>query len=611
MNLAIDNVLFIYLLPFILAIFCFGTYYLKIQVSKQCYSIISIVFSIIQFLFAIKIFQICNFSQFETPDISIEWFRLSDSALFLGVFIDKISSIILLIISIFFVSINICLFSNKKYIEGVPLYYGCINIINFLIIAFTLSSNVLQSFADGILISIFAYIFLSYNSHTNINKISKKFLIQNRIADSLILLGIIILTYFVINYPISEGRELLAYSNLYETAADFYIYLSDECFLLTSILFITGFALKIGIFPFHTIYEKIADTTKELLPLILLTTMIITGIVFTIRLLPLFQLSNTVIKSMITVGTISALFSALFAAANNDPKRIILYGLISQASVIFATTSVSTNPLVCIYLFNSIISLVVMYLIMTYNIGKTKNTNSVIMFIFSLIAIFSQITMFFAALSQDGSIFQMITDARNTLLIISFISITLLTSYYLFKLLYIIFSSKSENEEYNPDKKPLMLTISLLTLSLIGIYLYVLNVNNFAILNLKNSNEIMILLISLIIGNFFAYIFINKLHKDKQSKIGYFLSNGMFFDKIYDFISENVVGVFANITKNIDKYLINSSVNSIGYTTNFLSYLVSLSQNGNIQSYISYGIFVIICLLIIYSVISISIGGLF
>ena len=625
MDFVVDNILLIYVLPLVLAVFCFVLHFIKIVIPQQIFSFLSTLSAVVQLLFAVILFGLCNFSTFEIPDLSVEWFRISDSAMFLGAYIDKISSFLLLIFTVMFISVLWHSFSDKRYSPNTSLFYACINMIDFLIIALVLSSNLIQSSICLALTGIFSYLLINIDFiNYNISKISRKFVLQNRIADTLIFLGITILIYFVLNYPISEGRELLAFADFHEIAADFYIYLSDECFMLTCILFILGFALKTAQFPFHSAYAKLSKSSQTLMPLVILTAMITVGIYLSVRLLPLFALSESVMHFIIYFGALSALVCAVFASANNKPRRIIAYAFVSQTASAFALLGFSAVSPALLFFENSIISLAILYLISILYTENENNTNSVItclstgkhplVFLSALIAVFGQIGVFFGGFLADNSVFQTVFDSRNLIFTISFVLTALLTSYYLFRLLFILFSAKEYENGVNTPNPSKILSILLLTVLFVGVSTLTFFAGYYSsMFDFKNLSTSLYFFLLLIFGLLFGYLSIYKIEsaKSKGTKIGIFFRNGMFIDKLFEFLSDNIFDLFANLAKNIDKYVINAVFNSFGHVTKFLSYCVTLSQNGNIQSYIAYGISVMCVLLIIYVLVAIGIGGLF
>ncbi len=87
-----------------------------------------------------------------------------------------------------------------------------------------------------------------------------------------------------------------------------------------------------------------------------------------------------------------------------------------------------------------------------------------------------------------------------------------------------------------------------------------------------------------------------------------FLRSGGNISQLYRWIGGNIVDFFANFTKVIDKYVIQWFINAISAMTKFTSWCVSLTQNGNIQSYIAFGIFGTATILIVYILLVIGIG---
>lgn len=622
MDFVINNILIIYILPFIFAAFCFALHFIKIDASRMLLASISTAISAIQVVFAGILFYFCNFTSFETPDISLEWFRFADSAVFFGVFIDNISVLFLLIFSIVILSVHWYSASYEKIDKNIPLFFACTNFINFVSIVLLLSSNALQSMIFVSLVSAFLYLLLNMNfAKFNVSSVAEEYIFINRIADAFLVLGFVILVYFVLNYPISEGRELLAYSSLHEIVADFYIYLSDEGFLLTCILFFIGILFKSALFPVHFVFEKISKSVLNLSSIVIFSVASICGIYLTVRLLPLFSLSATGMNCLIYAGAISAAFCAIFAAANNKPNRILAYAFVSQTSTVLALFGFSALSQGILYFCNSLISLVVLLLISGLYVDKDKNSESIgipikehpLVFLSALVAVLAQIGLFFGGFFADNSIFQVVLDAQNVIFVLLFVLTALLTSFYLFKVLFTLFTENSQvaDNALRPNSAQI-LSIIFLSFGFVCVSCALLFGNYYSsMFNFKSLVTTIYFVLLLIFGISFAFLSVFKFGNSKKTPLGNFLRKGFYFDKLFEMLSDNVFDLVANVAKNIDKFVINSIMNFFGYVEKFFSYCVSVSQNGNVQSYIAYSLFAIGVLLIFYIAVAIGIGGTF
>ncbi len=622
MDFVIDNILIIYILPFVFAAFCFALHFIKIDAPKKLLAVISMAISAIQAVFAGILFYLCNFTAFETPDISAEWFRFADSAVFFGVFIDNISVLFLLIFSLVILAVHWYSASYEKIDKDIPLFFGCTNFINFALIVLVLSSNALQSLIFISLVSAFSYLLLNMNfAKLNVSSAAEKYIFVNRIADAFLALGFVILIYFVLNYPISEGRELLAYSSLHEIVADFYIYLSDEGFLLTCVLFFIGILFKSALFPVHFVFEKISKSVSNLAAIVVFSVSSICGIYLTVRLLPLFSLSATGMNCLICVGAVSAFVCAVFAAANNKPDKIIAYAFASQTATVLALLGFSALSQGILYFCNSLISLAVLLLVSGLYTNKAKNSESLgipvkehpLVFLSALVAVLAQVGLFFGGFFADNSIFQVVLDGQNVIFILLFVLTALLTSFYLFKVLFTLFTENpKDNENAVCPNAAQILSIMFLSFGFICVSCGLLFGNYYSsMFNFKSLITTIYFVLLLIFGVAFAFLAVFKFGNSKKTVLGNFLRKGFYFDKLFEILSDNVFDVVTNIAKNFDKYVINSIVNSFGYVKKFCSYCVSVSQNGNIQSYIAYSLFAIGILLIFYVAVAIGIGGSF
>lgn len=73
-------------------------------------------------------------------------------------------------------------------------------------------------------------------------------------------------------------------------------------------------------------------------------------------------------------------------------------------------------------------------------------------------------------------------------------------------------------------------------------------------------------------------------------------------ERLFDWIVDNILDVPRNLIKVLDKYVITFIMDFWSLLIRFISWLVSISQNGKIQNYILYSIFFIILMLLLYIV---------
>ncbi|MEY4735915.1 MAG: hypothetical protein RL302_234, partial [Pseudomonadota bacterium] len=152
----------------------------------------------------------------------------------------------------------------------------------------------------------------------------KAFLV-NRVGDFGFILGIGLIVAFVgtLNYAevFAKAEELSALS-----------FPGTQWMLITVIcicLFI-GAMGKSAQFPLHVWLPDSMEGPTPISALIHAATMVTAGIFMVARMSPLFELSDTALNFIMTIGAITALFMGFLGIIQNDIKRVVAYSTLSQ-----------------------------------------------------------------------------------------------------------------------------------------------------------------------------------------------------------------------------------------------------------------------------------------
>ena len=77
----------------------------------------------------------------------------------------------------------------------------------------------------------------------------------------------------------------------------------------------------------------------------------------------------------------------------------------------------------------------------------------------------------------------------------------------------------------------------------------------------------------------------------------------------YDWINENFVGLFRYFAKNFDKYILKKFFDAFDYVIRFISWIMSVLQNGNLKTYAMYVLIITSCSVVILGIITILLRG--
>jgi NADH-quinone oxidoreductase subunit L len=94
-------------------------------------------------------------------------------------------------------------------------------------------------------------------------------------------------------------------------------------------------------FPLHVWLPDSMEGPTPISALIHAATMVTAGIFMVSRMSPLFELSETALSFVLTIGSITALFMALIAIVQTDIKRVVAYSTLSQLGYMTAALGAS------------------------------------------------------------------------------------------------------------------------------------------------------------------------------------------------------------------------------------------------------------------------------
>jgi len=189
-----------------------------------------------------------------------------------------------------------------------------------------MSNNFLQLFFGWEAVGLVSYLLIGfwYTRPTAIFANLKAFLV-NRVGDFGFILGIGLIVAYAgtLNYgeAFARGGDLAKLT-----------FPHSDWMLITVIcicLFI-GAMGKSAQFPLHVWLPDSMEGPTPISALIHAATMVTAGIFMVARMSPLFELSDTALSVVMTIGAITALFMGFLGIIQNDIKRVVAYSTLSQ-----------------------------------------------------------------------------------------------------------------------------------------------------------------------------------------------------------------------------------------------------------------------------------------
>lgn len=630
MNFFTDNISVIIILPLITAFLCLFSYFYKFAFSNNLLNRFTILSNFIGAIFALSIFQYINTNDIQDIQHSIHTTDIANISISSGIYADKLS---LLFLSIMLIITFAVQYYSVKYLpknDKYSLYLFGVNLLNVAYICLILSSNILQTYVFWVITGVITYILINFNfEKSKTTNSARNMLFINRLGDTSFLIGIIIIIYFLTTYPIGSGENILAYSNFTEFASDFYVYLSDGWFYTACMLLFFGIIVKSCQFPLHTWLIETKEASIPVNILIQSSTMTVAGIYVAIRLLPLFELSVGVMNTILYVGLLTALLCGFFAIEQNNLKKMLAYSTSSQLGLIVTAIGLNVPFAAIIYFATHSFSKAVLLFSAgnlyklteekSFNISdfKCSRKQHPILAYCYLISIVALSGLFFAGATYHEMTIRAFSCSMNITTTVIFVIVLFINAYYLFKSYFIIFEKHNNNSDFHNCDFRLNMPVILLTLFVVSLVFIPNNLFEFfdkysdtqqTLLSVNFRN--ILTFITIILGAIFGLLSGIKEKSPFPEFIKKLSAKGLYISRIYNWFGDNVSYLFGNIAKNTDKYIVNGFFNLFSIITRVSAWFVSVLQNGNIQSYITYGITLILVTIGMIGIILIILRGI-
>ena len=623
MQFFIDNILLIFVLPLIAMVIAFVGKFFKFSFSRGTVVYSSIMATLVGLIYAVALYFYYHSGIVEPFEISIDWLRLGGLNVSLGILLDEVSSLFLLILMLISIVVQWYSASYMTDDENFDLFYFLLNLFNFSMMALVLSSNLVQTYLFWELIGVCSYLFVNYYFKKSVSSnAAKRVLIIDRIGDTLFFTGLLILLYFLFNYPIDANGELLAYTTLTDSASDFYVYFSDVGFYLTSMLFFGAALVKSAQFPLHVWLVDAMEAPTPISALIHASAMVSAGIFLCVRLLPMFDLSEMMADTILYFGLATAFVCAFFAVAQTNIKKMLAYSTSSQIGLMFVALGILAPAMATYYLFTHAFAKALLFLVagllikyagngsLEYSDMKISRRSNPVTALCYFVAILSLSGIFFGGFFAKELLFENLQITNSFAVVSIFCIICFMTAYYLFKSYFLIFESGCETVKIPNNLK---ISVVFLMFMVVGATYFVSKdlsfggfCDSFEILSEPKS--VLSLIIIAVLGAMTAYGVVLKKWESLPSAVNGFARNGAYFDKIYAFFTDYVFEPIAGLAKKIDKHVIDAFVNFQATATKTVAWFVSYSQGGNIQSYLAHAVLVTVLILVFCLIMAIGIG---
>jgi NADH-quinone oxidoreductase subunit L len=257
------------------------------------------------------------------------WLVTGGIKLEVGFLIDSLTATMMLVVTFVSLMVHVYTIGYMAEDDGYTRFFAYISLFTFSMLMLVMSNNFLQLFFGWEAVGLVSYLLIGFwfKRPTAIYANLKAFLV-NRVGDFGFLLGIgLVFAYMgTLDYAETFARA----ANFKDTIIAPIPGWQWSLITATCICLFIGAMGKSAQFPLHVWLPDSMEGPTPISALIHAATMVTAGIFMVARMSPLFEMSETALSFVLTVGSITAFFMALIAIVQYDIKRVVAYSTLSQ-----------------------------------------------------------------------------------------------------------------------------------------------------------------------------------------------------------------------------------------------------------------------------------------
>jgi NADH-quinone oxidoreductase subunit L len=555
--------------------------------------------------------------------------------------VDQLSSLMLLIITGVGFLIHLYSVGYMHFDEGFGKFFSYLNLFVFFMLLLVLGSNYVVMFIGWEGVGLCSYLLIGFwYTNPSYADAAKKAFIMNRIGDLGFLLAIFI---------IYKTFGSFAYADIFPRAASTMHIGEAPLFFITILLFVGAVGKSAQIPLFTWLPDAMAGPTP-VSALIHAATMVTAGIYMIARSNILFSLSPFTGNIIAIIGLATAILAALIALTQTDIKKVLAYSTVSQLGYMFLGLGVGAYTGAFFHLMTHAFFKALLFLgagAVIHGVSGEQDMRKMgglkgklpITFMTMLVGTLaiSGIPPFAGFFSKD-EILARAFEQNTTLYVIGVIG-AMLTSFYMFRMLYLTFYGKfrgTHDQEHHLHESPPSMTIPLIVLAVLSLVGGFLNVPEslgghhwladylapvfqksaalHSVSTLSGSTEIILMCVSVgsaVLAFIYAYVkYYKNAHvpvadTDERSFLANLSYHKFYIDEIYDALIRKPLDALSGfLYKVIDRRGIDGLVNGIGDSPVEASKGLRLLQTGNVGFYIFMMVAGIIAILV-YSLVKI------
>ena len=589
----------------------------------------------IGFSFILALFSFASLSGSASSEPSLvincfEWFNFGGLNIPFELRIDKLSGLLVLIITGIGTLIHLYSISYMHDEECVGRYFSYLNLFCFNMLLLVMGNNLPLLFFGWEGVGLCSYLLIGFwYTETEKANAGKKAFIVNRVGDLGFLIGMFLLFREL-------GTLTLPEMNLLLKNPEVVTRIMPSVTLICLSLFV-GATGKSAQMPLYVWLPDAMSGPTPVSALIHAATMVTAGVYMIARLNPLFELSPFALSVVAHVGALTALFAGTIAIAQTDIKKVLAYSTVSQLGFMFLACGVGAYQTAVFHLMTHAFFKALLFLgsgsVIHACSGEQDMTkmgalkkhlpHTHLTMLIGSLAI-SGIPFFSGFFSKDEILYSTIAlPGGVSYLFIVGVLTAVLTAFYTGRMMSLTFYGQkrySHDVEHHLHESPALMTFPLYVLAglaalggflgvphLLGNFLGhmphylshwlepVVPAKELPLVGIKiQLHEGLVMAGSSVLAmvSFFTGIALFKKHMFVKDIINFFnpieklLAHKYYVDELYDLIIVKPVKKISEISSVfVDKYIFDGAVNGLGNQMKKLGSGLRILQTGDLQSY--------------------------
>ena len=593
--------------------FLFNVFFGK-SIGKSASGILGTLTVVVSFAASVYFFMQINQTQQPIQISLFDWIQISNFKIDLGFLLDQLSILWLLFVTGIGSLIHLYSISYMHDDENMHKFFAYLNLFIFFMITLVIGSNLLVLFIGWEGVGLCSYLLIGFwHKNQDYNDAAKKAFIMNRIGDLGLLIGI-----FIIGTLFST----LDYATL-KTAITGATNLDMYWISAAALALFIGACGKSAQIPLYTWLPDAMAGPTPVSALIHAATMVTAGIFMITRLNYLFDLAPEVQNIIAIIGAITSLVAATIALVQTDIKKVLAYSTVSQLGLMFLALGLGAYEVAVFHVITHAFFKACLFLGSgsvihalhgeqdMRKMGGLKKVMSItfVTFLISSLAI-SGIPPFSGFFSKD-EILMVAFEHNKALWIIASLA-SLMTAFYMFRLLYLTFFKEfrgTSEQKSHLHESPFLITFPLIILAILATIGGLISLPTNSWLNEYlaplfkkvagdehhfGTLEYTLMLIAVIggligIGIAYAKYIKQNIVPEEDSKITGFakvLYNKYYVDEIYDSIFVKSINGLSKFFRDTVETTLSSLVFGFGKVTNEIGFQGKKLQSGSIGFYL-------------------------